>query len=273
MKKKKPAPTLPDGTPVKMGYVNPDELRFGAVEAWADRNDVLAESECEDHDDLAEFTPDVEQQQNNNCTNAAVSSLGEAMYRAAGVEAVPRFSWAFNYAQCNGGRDQGAMCRDVALTFLKGGLCPVDLWPDSKIRASTIPPKVAEAASQWVALEAYQCLDWADVRSALARRFFVYFGTCLGRQAFFNTGPDGKVPPFDGGRTNGHAMWLRGLTRRFGDLRAIDVNSWGTSFGDRGLCYIDRSYFWGQSGNFVNLDAYAFRGIRRKDDDLPVANP
>ena len=264
--------TLPDGTPVKLGCRQPGELRFGAVPAWEDANPVLSEDECQDHDDLAGFTPSIGQQNFNNCTNAALASLAEAAFRAAGEPETPPLSWSFLYAHHNGRRDQGAYCRDLADDLRKRGLPRADLWPENKIYLPRggVPREVAEDAASRTALEIYQCLGWADVRSALARRFFVYHGFVLGR-AFFNTGRDGRVPSFDGSFANGHAMWSRGLTRRFGDLRTVCVNSWGRSFGENGIGYIDASYFWGQRGNTVNLDCYAVRAVRRRDPLPPAA--
>jgi hypothetical protein len=255
------------------GYVNPEEIRFGAVPKWSEKNPVLSEADCEDHDDLAEFAPPIRAQKNNNCTNASLSDLAVAAFKAAGVPNVPQFSWGFNYALCNGGQDQGAMCRDVIASGMQGGkgMMPVALWSDSNIflnRGELTDTILAEAA-KWQFAEVYQCMDWADVRSALARRFFVYHGFVLGGN-YSATGRDGKVPKWDGRRANGHAMWSRGLTRRFGDLRTITPNTWGTGFGDAGVGYWDQSYFWSASGNYVNLDCYAVRAVVR-NDELPIA--
>ena len=256
------------------GYVNPEELRFGAVPQWSEANTVIAEADCEDHDDLAEFAPPIRAQKNNNCTNASLSDLAYTAFKMAGAEDVPQFSWTFNYAQCNGGRDQGAMCRDVIANTMKGagpGLLPAPLWPESNLFVSRgeITPEMLKEAAKWQLLEVYQCMDWADVRSALALRFLVYHGFVLGGN-YSATGRDGKVPKWDGRRANGHAMWSRGLTRRFGDLRTITPNTWGTGFGDAGVGYWDQSYFWAASGNYINLDCYAVRAVVR-NDELPTA--
>lgn len=260
-----------DYTPL-FGWNNPQEARYSAVPRWDEANPVLSEAECEDHDDLAAFTPQIEAQRNNNCTNAALSMAMGCAYSMAGVENVPRFSWTFNYAQCNGGRDQGAMCRDVMASVFGPdgtGMLPAEMWSDSNLyisRGEITAAMLAEAA-KWKALEVYQCMNWADTRSALARRFVVYHGYVLGG-GYDRTGKDGKVPEFDGRRQAGHAMFSRGLTRRFGDLRTITPNTWGRSFGDNGVGYWPASYYWGGSGNYVNLECFAIRAVVR-NDDLP----
>jgi hypothetical protein len=262
---------LADGTVVKLGYTNPDELRFAAAPAFDQANALLNESEWEEHDDYAPHCSPIEAQQNNNCTNAALASCAECLFRSSGVE-VPRLSWSFLYAHDNGGRDAGAYCRNLARLFRDGpGLAPASVWPDSKIYLprGDLPQVVVDAAAEYQALEVYQVFDWKGVMSALTQRFVVYYGISLGR-AFFNTKKDGVVPRWDGSTRNGHAMWLRGTTKKFGDWRAISPNSWGKSFGDGGIGYIDESYFWAEQGRFVNLDAYAIRAVKRKDK-LPQA--
>ena len=124
-------------------------------------------------------------------------------------------------------------------------------------------------ASQHMALEIYQCLNFEHVASALTNRFVVYHGFMMG-YAYQRTGSDGKVPSWDGQYASGHAMFSRGLTRKFDDWRTITPNTWGENWGDRGVGYWDRSYFWAQNGRWVNLDCYAIRAVKRKDK-LPKA--
>lgn len=267
-----PLPELSDGTPVRMGLVQPEVLRFGAVPAWADRNPVLPESQWEEHDDYAPHCRPSLAQSFNNCTNASLAWLLAAAFRVAGLDCPP-LSRSYLYAFHNGGRDEGAMCRDLAASCMSRGLPPESEWPESKIYLSRggVPAAVDALAKQHLALEIYQCLNWADVGSALTNRFLVYHGFVLG-QAFFNTGKDGIVPPWDGRLANGHAMGSRGLRKVNGQWRTITPNTWGPSFGDNGVGYIDASYFWPQRGNFVNLDAYAIRAVKASKsttDSLP----
>jgi hypothetical protein len=216
----------------------------------------------------ARRTPPVEAQQHSNCTNAALAHAATAAFRFAGIDA-PRFSWASNYARHNGGRDEGAFCRSLAWDFKDGpGLCPAALCPDSRIFAQWTPEMTAEAG-KWLALEIYQCMNWNDVGSALTRRFVVYHGFCLGAGGVSNP-RDGRMPQFDGSLANGHAMASRGITRKFGDWRTVTPNTWGTGWGDKGVGYWPQSYFWLQRGNFVNLDSFAVRAVRRNDTLPPV---
>lgn len=254
---------LPDGTPVKLGCLQPEVMRFESAGSWADANDVLPEDQWEEHDDYAGFTPPIKSQKNNNCTNASWSELFSTLWESVGEPPV-ELSWSYLYALNNGGRDQGAMCRDIAADSLSRGNPLATLCPESQIFVPRggWPKAVIDDARSRLALEIYQCMNWADVGSALTRRFLVYHGFVLGN-AFFGTRSDGKVPSYDGRRSNGHAMWSRGLTRRFGDMRAIVPNTWGVSYGDQGIGYIDKSYFWAQSGGYFNLDAYAVRAVKK----------
>jgi hypothetical protein len=250
---------LPDGSHAKMGCVRPVHIRFGAVPMWADKNPVLAENDCPDHDDLAQFCEPPKTQHYSNCTNASLAWGAQAIFKANGVDC-PDLSMSFLYALNNGGRDQGAMCRDVIASWMAKGLPPASVVPESQIFTPRggFSRAVLAAALQWQGFEVYQCMNWDDVRSALARRFIVYHGFSLG-QAFFQA-PEGKVPEFDGQEVNGHAQCSRGLTRRFGDLRTITPNTWGSQgFGDNGIGYIPESYFAPTLGGDPNLDAYAIR--------------
>lgn len=258
---------LPDGTPARMGCIQPETQRFGAVTAWSDANPVLSEAECEDHDDYAGFTPPIINQPFSNCTNASAAKMAECgLWVSTGIKP-PTLSQTWLWAHWNGGSTKnGAMCRDVVDKLRTWGIPTDALFPASKysIPSSGSSPELLADAKTRCALEVYQCENWADIRSSLARRFWVYYGIVIGR-AYFNTPATGKTPPWDGSRINGHAMWLRGLTRSFGDLRAINVNSWGLNFAKAGISYMSADYFWATSGNYINLDAYAVRSFAHSE--------
>lgn len=250
------------------GYNPPPEPRFGNVPQWDERNPVLPESQWREHDDYAALWPRIEAQVNNNCTNSALANAAHAAFRIAGIDA-PRFSWASNYARHNGGRDQGAFCRQLAWDFKDGpGLLPASMWPDNRIYGQWTEEH-RRAASEWMALEIYQCMSFADVMSALSLGFTLYHGFVLGQGGVSNP-RDGRVPEYDGQFANGHAMASRGITRRFGDWRTITVNSWGTQWGDKGVGYWPASYWWVQRGQFVNMEAFAIRAVVH-NKPLPVA--
>lgn len=264
---------LPNGQPVKLGQNAPEQFRLAAVPAWSEANPVLQEDDCADHDDLAKFYPESKSQSFNNCTNASIAALAKAQLESQGVK-TPDLSRSFAYAQANGGRDEGASCRAVIQLIMgKGdapGLPTEELWPEKNIYMprNGFPQNVIADAKARIALEVYQCLTWNDVISAVARRFGVYQGFVLG-QNWFKVPKSGKVAPWDGQFANGHATVSRGLTRKFGDLRVIVPNTWGTAYGENGVGYVDKSYYWTQRGNFVNLEAYAIRAFKIPDADLP----
>lgn len=247
------------------GCLQPDVLRFSAVPAFDEACEVLPESEWMAHDDFGPICDTPRQQKNNNCTNASLAQLMQVLLRAQG-EPSPLLSMSYLYSRYNGGRDAGAYCRQLALGAKEFGMPTEALFPSTSIYAPRggYPQIVLEDGKKRTVFEVYQCQSWSDVCSALTRRFLVYHGYVLGN-AFFKTGKDGRVPEYDGQFANGHAMFSRGLTREFGDLRTITVNSWGPSFGDGGVCYVPKSYYWAQSGQYVNLDAYAIRAIKQVD--------
>jgi hypothetical protein len=262
---------LDDGYAPKLGCHMPDVLRFAAVPTWAEANEVLPESQWEEHDDFAPYCKRIEAQANNNCTNSSLADAMVCAFKAAGVEDVPDLSWSFLYALSNGGRDSGASCRDVVAKAMSIGLAPRSVYPDDKIYTPRggMPREVLAEAAKWQLLEVYQCMNWQDVGSALTRRFEVYHGFQLGND-YTKVRSDGEVPEWSGSYRNGHAMWSRGLRRRGGVWRTITPNTWGVRWGDGGVGYWPKSYYWAERGNRVGLDAYAIRAVRRADS-LPVA--
>lgn len=261
---------MDDGTIIRLGCLQPEVLRFAAVPAWDEANDVLPESQWVEHDDLAEYSPPIKYQRHNNCTNAALAGGMETAINAAYTgDRCPELSMSMLYSIHNGGRDAGAFCRDLAASVSgRGGgkvkgLCRASLWPESKIYASErdFTPEILADAEEHMAFEVYQCMDWTHVASALSRRFIIYHGFVMGN-AWTQTGSDGMAPEFDGRLAAGHAMYSRGLRRTNGKWRSITPNTWSVQKGDKGVYYWPASYFWGQRGNFVNLDAYAIRAVK-----------
>lgn len=53
-------------------------------------------------------------------------------------------------------------------------------------------------------------------------------------------------------------------------VQPITPNSWGKAWGDSGVGYWPASYWWVQSGNKVNLEAFAVRAVKHKKA-MPVA--
>lgn len=259
---------MPDGTACKFGWNVPEEIRYGAVQTWSDANPQIPRDQWQEHDDYAPFAKPIKYQQHNNCANASYAGLLEVAFR----DTAPVLSSTFLYAYCNGGRDSGAMCRDIIEKGAEIGLAPESLVPESKIYLPRggYSQEIMDEAAKYKPLDVYQCMTVEDIGSALTRRFLVYFGVCLGNaNQFINgTGSDGKVPPYSGAATAGHAMYLRGITRRFGDLRFVMVNSWSNTWGNSGIGYMPLEYFWDQRGNYINLEAFAIRAVKH-NDDLP----
>lgn len=247
----------------KLGCRLPQTPRFAEVPTWADANDIIPESEWDLHDDFAAYDVPVRKQNYNNCTNAALAGAAECLLSAQRGERVT-LSMSMLYALCNGGVDEGAFCRDLALKFMRLGLCLESLWPESRVTTLEEPSReVLDSAAKYRGFEMYQVRSWEEYGSALTRRFVLYHGFMLGSAFMRGVGANGVVPPYDGVLANGHAMYSRGLTEIAGVKRGVCVNSWGRSWGKGGLCFLDQSYFWHQRGNWVNLDCIAIRSVRQ----------
>jgi hypothetical protein len=127
------------------------------------------------------------------------------------------------------------------------------LWgstPYAEYRLSRVPQKAKDEAKRFKVDLMYQTRSWDAMCSAVQRGHPVVFGIEIG--SAFNPSTTGIIPERRGGG-GGHCMFACGLRQINGKWYVHVVNSWSTTWGLSGTCWMPRSYFDQQS----MMDAYA----------------
>jgi len=149
--------------------------------------------------------------------------------------------------------DTGLYIRDACKTISKVGACKESLWGYNTSKFSIMPPISTFQYPQcrFFKKYTYTFIDMTTPTALLTnikgylttKKLPVLFGFTV-YSSFFTVGGTGMVPmPNTSGSENiegGHCMLIIGFndtTRRF-----ICVNSWGSSWGDGGYCYIPYDY-------------------------------
>jgi len=155
--------------------------------------------------------------------------------------------------------DNGAYIRDALVTVGQKGACPETLWPYNINQFASKPSSVAYV-SGYAHLTTYYArltLDLNQMKQCLITGYPFIFGMIV-YESFGNVGSNGLVPIPTQGESilGGHAMVCVGfddITQRF-----TICNSWGTNWGDHGVCYIPYTYMC--NSTYV-WDLWTFREI------------
>jgi len=136
--------------------------------------------------------------------------------------------------------DAGATIIDEVTTLQNYGVCPeVDLPYTGDASEAPTPQCDVQAVPfrSGAPLRVPSNLGAYFVQVVLAAGNPVVFGMPV-TDSFEATGSDGIVPPVSGQMLGGHALLAVGYLTIAGVLYIIVRNSWGTSWGDSGWCYL-----------------------------------
>lgn len=159
-------------------------------------------------------------------------------------------------------QDSGATLRATMKTMAKVGICPENLWPYTDVaqRFTQRPSKEAFGDTERFRFRKYyRVADLDDLKLAIASKNPVVGGFML--YPAFESAKVAKtgIVPMPGKREQsigGHAMSVFGYDDNGGpDGRGHVVmkNSWGTDWGDRGMCFLPYDYFDTDAGLAVDL--------------------
>ncbi len=188
--------------------------------------------------------PIVDQGQTSSCTaNALAGAYGYMEGRIAGKEvAVSRLFIFYNerMVEHTTDKDVGAYISDGVKVLKNYGACAEQTWPFSVKAVETKPHAQAytEGKGHEVDQAATVAIDLHSMRHCLAEGYPFVFGLEID-----DFKPDAKgniTRPGPKAKLDGHAMCCVG----YDDARKVFIvrNSWGTSFGDKGYCYVP--YAW-----------------------------
>lgn len=155
--------------------------------------------------------------------------------------------------------DSGTTIRNALVSLNKQGACPETIWPYTISKYSTKPSTQSYQSGAQHLVSSYSrvVFDLVSMKQCLIDGFPFVFGILLYSQ-FESVGINGLVSSPTGSDTmlGGHCMACVGfddLTRRF-TVR----NSWGSTWGDHGYCYIPYDYICNPSYTF---DLWTIRTI------------
>jgi hypothetical protein len=267
---------LPDGRTVRLAAKLPQEPHCEGLPCWSDEKAILDPRDWRGSGGKRDlWVPDrYDQGSTNSCTGHSFAGVVGASLAATGASPV-RFSAGFNYGLTNGGRDEGAYCRDLVKSGKEVGLVPEAVIPSDSYYKQYYPSSAYTVAKRYRIAEAYQIESWVEYCSALTLGYNVYHGFLIGQN--FRPDANGFLPDFTGWG-GGHAMWSYDLVQHptNGRWYGCGVNSWGTRWGKNGLCFFPESYFWRSAvvngTQFYNLDAWAIRVVA-EDPQEPNTPP
>lgn len=171
------------------------------------------------------------------CMGHGTATAMEVAYRLAYGQWKWLSAW-YCYATINGGRDGGATVGDAFRSVQENGICPEEMVPYAEFRLNRIGAEAKAAAKLHRAENIYRIETEADLFTADCLGDPVAFGTMIGG-GFSRVDKEG-VPGggFIGG--GGHAMCIYGGYKVVNGVRHYRViNSWGTSYGIEGCCFMN----------------------------------
>ena len=198
------------------------------------------------------FVPPVlDQGQLGSCTaNATSNALRYCLRKEKTTDFQPSRLFIYYYSRLlenTVNQDSGAVIRDVMKAVQTYGACSEVNWPYNISQFTVHPPTSAvRAAQSHVAGFQYLAVnqDLNSIKNALAQGFPVVFGMSVYESFESETVAQTGIVPMPNTTTEqnlgGHAQHILGYndsTQMF-----TVMNSWNTTWGDKGFCYIPYAY-------------------------------
>lgn len=191
-----------------------------------------------------EFTPIKDQGEMGACSAFAVVSIYEYILKKNN-QTDSDLSERYVYYNVRAARnkedeDCGSSYFDIIQTMGSEGVCLERLceYDDSKLSDKPSPEAYADGRTRLITKAMNVKTDLNDIRSAIAEGYPVAISLRIG-DSFGQSGAFIKRPDPDE-QCGNHAMVICGYSDE--DKLFIVRNSWNTSFGDKGYCYIPYSY-------------------------------
>lgn len=199
--------------------------------------------------DLRPLTSPVEDQIDlGSCTGSALTSAYELLVKLKQSEKFVELSRLFVYYNARlientVDVDSGAYMRDGIKALRKYGVCREELWPYKTEEFATQPTQECYGDATSRSIKNYRRLATVnDILDALNNNQPVVFGMAV-YDSFMDIdvyNPTIQMPNFDEQSIGGHAMLMVGynLSKKL----FLAQNSFGTSWGDGGFCWMPFNY-------------------------------
>lgn len=197
------------------------------------------------------------------CVGHGAAGAFEMSWRINGRQPLDFDPW-YLYALINGGQDGGAFVGDSLEAMQQYGVALFGSTPYAEYRLPRVPQKAKDEAKRFKPDVVYSCTTPTEIGSAAQRGHPVVFGCQVGGN--FSPNSQGIIPRQSGGG-GGHCMFVAGVRKINGEWYFHVVNSWSTSWGLNGTCFMPMSYF--DDGDLA--DAYAIVTVQNDPlDPLPL---
>ena len=181
----------------------------------------------------------------NSCVAHSIALIKEIQeYYETGKRLTFSVGWIYGYRLSNQFHGTGMYPREALSNLRAYGDVLLEEFPENFEYAALQYLINARKAQCLSSSSAYKISSYAKVTSVNAVKSCLYdkhspvMIICDIYDSFYNTKADGKVPAESGANTGSHAMTIIGWTKISGAEYYVVQNSWGTEWGDSGICYI-----------------------------------
>ena len=248
-----------DGEPRFLGCLPPDPL-FSALPQFNENFTVLDQSQWVPNSLKGLNPPQRNQGQYGSCTGQSTcNAFTVAKLKAAPTNTFPMLSACYIYGNINGGADQGGRVSDAMMAIRDIGTCYNSEVPDNMIFKSQFPSSASQTALRFKALEIYKLNSFEELCSALSLGIPCVSGIAVGRNFTRNQLDSNGLAPLPDVIVGGHALCHTGLTQLNGMWVVETFNSWGSSWGLNGYCFLQKGH-WNPGYGFP-FDSFAIYSV------------
>lgn len=236
---------------------------FGGLPCVQAANGLIPRAEWFETPDSNYGARILNQGQHGSCTGHGSTTATEIQWLRQGGQPV-RFSACYLYGLINGGRDAGAVVSDAMDALMQYGVCTEAEVPPGMIYKRQFPASAMQVAAKYKVKVAYHCDSFDAIVSEILRGRTVSHGITVGTD-YANVDANGVAPlvRFPAG---GHCQCSYAVRKINGEWMLATQNSWGTTFGIDGKCYLRERHF-DRPGQ---VDAFSVEVVDpTQDNDFP----
>jgi hypothetical protein len=250
--------------PVVLGALPPDP-KFSVGELFSTSFNAIPTEQWTANSLRATAIPMRNQKQFGSCAGQAVVTALMIIRELRGLKKTI-LSATFIYGLCNGGRDGGSRVTDCVATVQNTGTCLESQVPWDVIYKTQFPQEAFTTAKRYKALEVYKLSSYEELCTALILGFPCVSGIAVGKNFTMNQIASDGLAPLPDTIAGGHAMCHIGL-KKLRNMWVIETqNSWGTTWGINGFCYLQKGHFNPNYG--YGFDVYAIGSAIDDPEDV-----
>lgn len=181
----------------------------------------------------------------NSCVAHSIALIKETQeYYETGKKMKFSVGWIYGYRTTGQYQGQGMYPKEALANLKDIGNVLIEDFPENfeyAALASLVNERKSKClnnATKYKISSYMRTTNTASVKSCIYDKKSPVMIVCDIYDSFYNTGADGKVANKSGALHGSHAMTIIGWTKISGAEYYVVQNSWGTEWGDNGICYI-----------------------------------